>query len=422
MPFNNPILAGEELIRNSIRSENFVSALESEQGIGVGWSIRRDGAAEFSDVVVRGDVSGGSAAFNTLAANGSLLYKGQELSTLLDVRARGVVAYGSIPAQSRIITSTDTPILEVVFPMKTGRAYRLCVPPIRVAPSANGVNTIWFARWKTEDGTNVTNGTDIFLGENVHPYNNEYSAFSVNRPAFWGGPDRDIRVCLFCVTLEGGSRSTLNFDPVELWVYDDGIVPANTAINRYNGGSQPIFKSFDIQPYASRTYRGDNGNSINGGQYDNLYMHQGDIGIDGNRRSWAWFDVNNTGGGNGLGSIADMNGAASVDYLELFLYFDHWYYSSGGTAFIGYHNSASPSSTQPPGGIPGVIQEPWPGRDIGKWVNLKGTPIETAIRNGTFRGFMLGDTGNATRTHYGYAGGANGVNGFQPGLRAGYYK
>src|SRR3954468_1231481 len=45
----NPILGGETLIRNSIRSEDY--------SVGVsGWSIFRDGSAEFNNVVARGTV------------------------------------------------------------------------------------------------------------------------------------------------------------------------------------------------------------------------------------------------------------------------------------------------------------------------------------------------------------------------------
>lgn len=51
MPFSNPIIAGDEgaLIRNSIQSPDYV------QGVS-GWSINRDGSAEFNDVTVRGTV------------------------------------------------------------------------------------------------------------------------------------------------------------------------------------------------------------------------------------------------------------------------------------------------------------------------------------------------------------------------------
>jgi hypothetical protein len=59
--FTNSILSGETLVRDSIQSEGFVSG-------STGWSIQRDGDAEFNDVTVRGSLqvsdSGGTLDIN----------------------------------------------------------------------------------------------------------------------------------------------------------------------------------------------------------------------------------------------------------------------------------------------------------------------------------------------------------------------
>lgn len=49
MPYSNPILGGNELVRDAIRSGQFVSGVS-------GWTINRDGSAEFNDATVRGVV------------------------------------------------------------------------------------------------------------------------------------------------------------------------------------------------------------------------------------------------------------------------------------------------------------------------------------------------------------------------------
>lgn len=49
MAFSNSILAGEELVRSGIRSENYVPGV-------AGWRIGRDGTAEFQDAMIRGTV------------------------------------------------------------------------------------------------------------------------------------------------------------------------------------------------------------------------------------------------------------------------------------------------------------------------------------------------------------------------------
>ena len=55
VPFTNPIIAGLTLIRTAIRSPNYVANVS-------GWSINKDGSAEFNDVVIRGTVVAGGGA------------------------------------------------------------------------------------------------------------------------------------------------------------------------------------------------------------------------------------------------------------------------------------------------------------------------------------------------------------------------
>lgn len=58
MGFTNPIIGGADvLVREAIRSPNFVTGVS-------GWSINRDGSAEFNDAIFRGDV-------HVIDANGS---------------------------------------------------------------------------------------------------------------------------------------------------------------------------------------------------------------------------------------------------------------------------------------------------------------------------------------------------------------
>jgi hypothetical protein len=47
MPFRNSVVGGTTLVRAAIRSPNYVAGVS-------GWSINRDGSAEFSDIVIRG--------------------------------------------------------------------------------------------------------------------------------------------------------------------------------------------------------------------------------------------------------------------------------------------------------------------------------------------------------------------------------
>lgn len=53
MSFEDPIVAGLELIREAIRSPNFQTLVQ-------GWSINRDGSAEFNNLIIRVDTTTGS--------------------------------------------------------------------------------------------------------------------------------------------------------------------------------------------------------------------------------------------------------------------------------------------------------------------------------------------------------------------------
>lgn len=52
MPFSNPIISGTALVRTAIKSPNYVTG-------SVGWSINRDGSAEFQNLTARGSLDVG---------------------------------------------------------------------------------------------------------------------------------------------------------------------------------------------------------------------------------------------------------------------------------------------------------------------------------------------------------------------------
>jgi hypothetical protein len=54
VPFSNPIVGGNVLVRTAIQSRNFVAGVS-------GWSINRDGSAEFNNAVIRGELVVGTA-------------------------------------------------------------------------------------------------------------------------------------------------------------------------------------------------------------------------------------------------------------------------------------------------------------------------------------------------------------------------
>ena len=85
MPFSNPIVAGEELIRTSIKSPGFTTGV-------TGWRIAADGSAEFNNLISRGYVGGPQGNFDAVSANVSLRYRGVELQTILDAATNRISA------------------------------------------------------------------------------------------------------------------------------------------------------------------------------------------------------------------------------------------------------------------------------------------------------------------------------------------
>lgn len=68
MGFRSSILAGKRLIREAIQSPNFTSGAD-------GWEVRRDGSAEFNDIVIRGGstTQGQVFVYNGTPAAGNLM-------------------------------------------------------------------------------------------------------------------------------------------------------------------------------------------------------------------------------------------------------------------------------------------------------------------------------------------------------------
>lgn len=409
MPFNNPILAGEELIRSAARSENYVQSL-------AGWRIARDGDAEFASLSIR----------DTISVQ-NVIVDGTDLNEILWNRPWGLVGWGTLGSGYRETNASGTyvPLMEVEFTMVRGRIYRIWAENIRATSVTSTDNVIHIVHI-TDDGSQPTvSSAELGVAEVTVPTGGRYTGVCWGPKSFGDGdrgdPPKRIRL-LYGMASIFGHRVKMNFDDIQLWIEDIGPWKNPQQIDRYAGAVTPkTFRTFDIQPYESRSY---NGSGANIG-YENQYMFQGDTpGInDGNRRAWAWFDPNSAGGGSG-GSINDMVGVplADIQYFELYLNYPHWYYSTGGNAWIGYHPSTSVSGTEPGGGVASVIVENFPARGVAKWINLKQAGFDSAFTSGYAKGIMVGNTPSGNLLDYGYAFGANGINGQRPGLRAGYWK
>ncbi len=66
MPFSNPLAAGLTLIRQALRSPNYVAGVS-------GWTVNQDGSAEFNNLTIRGTFNGTDFVINS---SGMFVYSG----------------------------------------------------------------------------------------------------------------------------------------------------------------------------------------------------------------------------------------------------------------------------------------------------------------------------------------------------------
>lgn len=145
MAFINEVVGGETLVRPAIRSANYIPGVS-------GWSINRDGTAEFASGTYRGPVvivepgtglvlatigANGDASFQRLTVNDDILLGDISLADYFATAGRGVV--GEFATNSNLpnsgVDGGFAPICWTSFPYFPGRMYRV------VATSTQWINT-----------------------------------------------------------------------------------------------------------------------------------------------------------------------------------------------------------------------------------------------------------------------------------------
>jgi hypothetical protein len=98
--------------------------------------------------------------------------------------------------------------------------------------------------------------------------------------------------------------------------------------------------------------------------------------------------------------ISDLSGA-TVNKIEVYVYFEHWWNNSGGTASIGYHGATSAPSTW--NGSYANLQRSGIPKPGGVWITLPSSTY-ASWKSGAYRGITLRAPGDSTAsTYYGYA-------------------
>lgn len=203
------------------------------------------------------------------------------------------------------------------------------------------------------------------------------------------------------------------YNAITLTVEDLGEVVPDTGQVNSGGGGTTVRKTYTREYWATwgTSYRAD-GTSFNADDslYQGYYSDE-----NGNVESWIGFDFAQI--------QSDLLGA-TVEKFEVWLYFNHWYNTAGGTAVLGTH--ASDFNTF--GDVGPVFDSgirtadrvkmpnwPFPG---GKWVDL-GRLIGEEFQAGTSTGIVLGPGEDNSTLYYGRVSDVNSGD-VQPKLRIKY--
>jgi hypothetical protein len=432
MAFSDPILAGNVLIREAIQSPNFSVNTE---GAVAGWQIAKDGSATFFDVVIGNSAfnidSQGSANFATVNVSDDLALAGESLTDILTSLPKGIIGYGDSAARNStgttltvntaVVTGAAVLLEMAVGPLLAARFYRITWSWDAIYTVATD-NWRWTVRYTTDGTTPPSNGS-IVDGSERHKSSVSGLVGGDSLIVFYS-PAADYDVVKFSLTVgrnSGTGTLQLNLtDPntmLQCVVEDLGLESAALSggalvqRSKFSGSADPEPVSTYIKTYQCTWSRAWN-NSGNDVWSTNDTLVQGYWSGDGQRITWIGFDYSTI--------ISNLSGA-TVKKVEVYLYYNHWYYNDGGTAIIGTHNSTSTSAPSYDGTKDNQDRKRvsnW-GVNVAKWVDITSI-VGSEFKTGTSRGIVLGWGPTTSLEYYGKANG-NGQT-HEPALRITYTK
>ncbi|MGW0033078.1 hypothetical protein ACWDXD_25085 [Streptomyces sp. NPDC003314] len=345
----------------------------------------------------------GNANFSDLAVAGSLEVGGESLTRILNALPRGLVAADYL-ATAITAGNTEYGYVEMAFDSDPSRMYRV-VFDCYADPAIAGGEVVVLLR----DGGAST------------PSINSTQIQSVIQPIVTGGWQR-IRL----ETIKSGAAfgAGLHRLLISFWAQS---APAGQTVRMIGGTTYPgIFYIEDVGPYLpetgvynsgggtvtqpkrtiTKTYAASwSGSYANRSGYNSFYgsqMLQGYVSsTNGIQAALVGFPA----------ALSTDLAGATINKAEVYLYFEHWYNNSGGTAVIKAHKHASRPSTF--SCDPEAKSVTW-ARNQGKWVD-----ITSVFDSTSWRGIAL-DPNSTSATYYGRARGVGQT--YPPQLRVTYTK
>ncbi|MEU9238579.1 hypothetical protein [Streptomyces sp. NPDC048385] len=345
----------------------------------------------------------GNTGVADLAVAGTLTVGGDPFETYLARFARGLVAV-DYQASSVTAGSTEYGFVELSFDADASRMYRV-VLDCYADPSAAGGELVVTLR---DGGAQTPSISSPQIQSVTYPmpmagYQRIHLETIRSGAAFKAGLHR-LLTTFRCQSGPSGQTVRLfggtTYQGV-MYVEDVGPYLPETGVYNVGGGTTTPPKKTYTKTYAASW----SGSYANRGAYNSYYGNQC---LQGYYSSTNGMQASLIGFPASLGT--DLSGA-TIQKAEVFLYFDHWYYNSGGKAVIKAHKFTSRPSTFSSDSESQTIS--W-GKNVGKWVDI------TAVFDSTsWRGIAL-DPNNSDLNYYGRAQGVGQT--YPPQLRVTYTK
>ncbi|MHA7956319.1 hypothetical protein ACX9I7_00985 [Streptomyces sp. L500] len=351
----------------------------------------------------------GSAGFQSLAVADRLTWRGTDLQTTLDRLPRGVIAIGRQTSRLKT-TGTEVGWFEIGFDADPAREYRIVVDA-HVEPSVGGGEL----RLRLRDGgadTPTLKSPQIQSAVHQLVRTGAWQRVRLELPVSGAalGAGRHRLLATFDVKEgpSGQSVTLIGGDGYPAVMYVEDVGPKLTESGGFNtGGSSSGGSTPDPKPVPqqyTKTYTAAwTGSYDRRADYSTFYgdkLLQGYYSeTHGTLAALAGFPA----------EVAKDLAGATVLRAEVYLYFDHWYSSSGGTAVIKTHGHGSrPASFSSYSASKSVDF----GRNEGKWIDISNLfdPART-------KGIAL-DPNSTADTYYGRAHGVGQAN--PPQLRITY--
>ncbi|QWY81330.1 minor tail protein [Arthrobacter phage Rizwana] len=336
-----------------------------------------------------------------------ITYKGDDLQVVLDRASLGLVGWGQfngnqMPGQlanGGIANGTERGLFEIAWQPVGTRMYGVSLSPTLFTPMNNTATAAAMRMRYTTDGTQPTTTSPI-LAEDFKPIlgNGAWTmSFQFSDRLVGGFNGSYIRV-LFTIAASNGAGLYTELGQSPTFMVKDlgpaypkaGVI--SNQVGGGGGGSRPPVVTMTKKYTAldRRSYLESNGALYN---YDTGRMYQGPspAGV-GKLASMAFFPD----------MTADLSGK-TINDMQVYIYFDHWYNNSGGIAKIGLHGhtGAIPSTFNWKGWIMDSAGWPKPG---GRWLRIPST-YWAGFQSGLYRGITLG-MNTAGYEHYGIANGS----------------